>query len=115
MLDTRFTPETLLAAKTRLQEMLRVFPDGTTTKPVPGCQVTFNITCEHDELAAHGIVASAAAEKFKATSNFFSFRPAKDGAGMIFYRRIMFNEQVDAMHTAVYDLVYRQLRVFIEE
>jgi hypothetical protein len=60
-------------------------------------------------------VASAAAEKFKATSNFFSFRPASHRTCMIFYRSIMFNEQVDAMHTAVYDLVYQQLRVFMEE
>ena len=112
--QTPFTAETALAAKTVLLEVLHVFPAGATTTPVPGCNIGFTVCSTGYGLSVGGYVDDAAADEFEKTSDYFTFSDSNRGK-TVFSKRIMYEESVGDMKKAVRDLIYQQLRVFMEE
>ena len=105
MSTTRFTATSGPVALAKVLEAVKVFSDGKTNTPVPGCVMIVNLS-DTLNLAAYGLVSVAAAEAFEANSDYFTFRSV-DGK-MVFNRRIIHEEDVDAMGEAVFDLLCAQ-------
>ena len=114
MAQTYFTPHTVRVAQADVMSMLNEFPGGPGSHtPVPGCNIGVTVIADLRLLSVGGYVDPPAAETFEQTSGYFTFT-LKEGK-MVFSRRIQVEEDVTAMKVAVYDLVYQQLRVFMEE
>ena len=115
MEQTRFTPDTVRVAQADVMSTLNEFPGGPGSHtPVPGCNIGVGALGDWRLLSVAGYVDPAAAEKFEQTNAYFTF--TLNGRGkMVFCCVIQFEEDVPTMKLAVYDLVYQQLRVFMEE
>ena len=107
---TRFTATSGPVALAKVLEAVKVFSDGNTNTPIPGCVMIVNLTSMYLSdtlnLTANGFVSVAAAEAFEDNSDYFTFQPM-DG-NMVFRRRINHEEDVDAMGEAVFDLLCAQ-------
>jgi hypothetical protein len=112
MLNTLFTPETLLAAQSNMQTVLHEFPAGTTTTPVPGCTIVFN--ARHDtQLTVDVFVNPATATEMLLTNHYFTFRQVN--GRMMSSRLAMYKEQLPVMGEAVHALASAALRVYMDE